>query len=139
MQSPGLVVWWGVCRVEQAATSVVSSYYPLIGAGAAVAPCPPHTEGRYIYTPVRGRLGFYYTGFMVLLNSYQSLDPLHKVVRLGDYMLKEDSLSLLDNLSRYIICQGILNVGESESVNAVRAVIHDSAYLRLFSDDFSSD
>ena len=33
---------------------------------------------------------------MVLLNSYQSLDPLHKVVRLGDYMLKEDSLSLLD-------------------------------------------
>ena len=76
---------------------------------------------------------------MVLLNSYQSLDPLHKVVRLGDYMLKEDSLSLLDNLSRYIRCQGILNVGESESVNAVRAVIHDSAYLRLFSDDFSSD
>ena len=44
----------GVCRVVQAATSVVSSYYPLIGAGAAVAPCPPHTEGRYIYTPVRG-------------------------------------------------------------------------------------
>ena len=79
----------------QAATSVVSSYYPLIGAGAAVAPCPPHTEGRYIYTPVRGRLGCC-AGLMVLLNSYQSLDPLHKVVRLGDYMLKEDSLSLLD-------------------------------------------
>ena len=77
---------------------------------------------------------------MVLLNSYQSLDPLHKVVRLGDYMLKEDSLSLLD-ISKYIRCPGILNVGESESVNAVRVVvvIHDRAYLRLFSDDFSSD
>ena len=93
----------------QAATSVVSSYYPLIGAGAAVAPCPPHTEGRYIYTPVRGDWAAV-PAFMVLLNSYQSLDPLHKVVRLGDYMLKEDSLSLLDisvyQMSENFECRG---------------------------------